>query len=244
MFSERVIHPPVEPRIVSAADALAVTLHEVGHVDLARIGELLGRTLEQVLAELGEAVFLDPARITDAQDVWIAADEALSGAVRSKLAAAEAGVARDVRFRRNVEALRRVQPEDLRPSDITARLGAPWIPAEDVAAFAGEVSGVACQVFHCAEVACWSLDKALNSATPQIFDVIREDDRERRERNAQETEAAEEKLARIKSAFERWVWTDSARSDRRPQFQLRPPAGPSQTQPAARRLVASSIRRM
>ena len=33
---------------------------------------------------------------------------------------------------RSFLGLHRVQPEDLRPSDITARLGAPWIPAGDV----------------------------------------------------------------------------------------------------------------
>ena len=37
--------------------------------------------------------------------------------------------------------MRRVQPEDLRPSDITARLGAPWIPASDIEAFVAEVMG-------------------------------------------------------------------------------------------------------
>ena len=35
-------------------------------------------------------------------------------------------------------ALRDVQPADLRPSDITARLGAPWIPADDIVAFVKE----------------------------------------------------------------------------------------------------------
>ena len=239
LFSERVIHPPAEPVITSAADALAVTLHEVGHVDLPRIMERLGRTREQVLAELGEAVFLDPLRTTDDQEAWLIADEALSGPVRSKLALARDAAARDARFRRNVAALERVQPEDLRPSDITARLGAPWIPAAYVSDFAAEVIGVACKVFHCAEVACWSLNKdafaghaaatsewgtarrhagellddALNSGTPQIFDVYRDAGGERRELNAKETEAAKEKLAKIKQAFIRWVWTDSTRSD-------------------------------
>ena len=49
------IHPPVEPVIASAADALAVTLHEVGHVDPDRVAELIGRTREETLADLGEA---------------------------------------------------------------------------------------------------------------------------------------------------------------------------------------------
>jgi hypothetical protein len=40
----------------------------------------------------------------------------------------------DPSYERNVTALRGVQPADL-PSDITARLGAPWIPAADIVAF-------------------------------------------------------------------------------------------------------------
>jgi N12 class adenine-specific DNA methylase len=41
--------------------------------------------------------------------------------VRTKLAVAEASAATDGRYTRNVAALRAVQPEDLKPSDITAR---------------------------------------------------------------------------------------------------------------------------
>ena len=65
IFTQRVIHPPVEPVIASAADALAVTLHEVGHVDPDRIAERIGRTREETRAELGDAVFLNPALTTD-----------------------------------------------------------------------------------------------------------------------------------------------------------------------------------
>jgi N12 class adenine-specific DNA methylase len=41
IFTERVFHPPVMPEIASAADALAVALHETGIVDLDRGAELL-----------------------------------------------------------------------------------------------------------------------------------------------------------------------------------------------------------
>jgi len=148
IFTERVIHPPCEPVITSAADALAVTLHEVGHVDLARVAEMLGRPREQVIAELGDAVFLNPQATTPAHEAWETADAYLSGAVRTKLAAAAAAAALDPRYAHNVDALRRVQPVDLKPSEITARLGAPWIPAGVVQAFSKQVIGVETRVRH------------------------------------------------------------------------------------------------
>jgi len=58
------------------------------------------------------------------------------------------------------------------------------------------------------------LSDALNSSLPQIYDTKMVDGAEKRELNEKETEAAKEKLARIKEAFERWVWTDPDRTDR------------------------------
>ena len=46
-------------------------------------------------------------------------------------------------YARNAEALRPVQPEDVLPGDIDANLGAPWIPASDIQAFAAELFRVA-----------------------------------------------------------------------------------------------------
>ena len=49
---------------------------------------------------------------------------------------------------------------------------------------------------------------------PQIFDTVKEGDSERRVLNTVETEAAKEKLAKIKTAFQTWIWTDPDRTDR------------------------------
>ena len=239
IFSERVIHPPAEPVITSAADALAVTLRDVGRVDIAHIVELLGRPREAVLADLGEAVFLDPQATTPDSEAWQTADDYLAGAVRTKLAAAIAAAALDLAYSRNVDALRRVQPVDLQPSEVTARLGAPWITAGVIEQFCAEVIGVNTRVRHTVEVASWSLDMeafaghgnatqwgtvrrhagellwdAMNASVPQIYDVWKDADGEHRVLNATETEAAKEKLNKIKQAFERWIWTDIDRTER------------------------------
>jgi len=235
VFRERVIAPPSTPLITSAADALAVTLSEVGHVDLDHLADLLDRDPEAALAQLGTTVFRNPRT-----EGWETADAYLSGSVRTKLTVAEAAAALDPQYERNVVALRDVQPEDLRPSDITARLGAPWIPTDVIEAFSAEVMDTETRVMHSQEIASWDVDAfrfvgtatgtsewgtgrrnagqllhdALNSATPQIYDTIIENGAEKRVLNVEATEAAKEKLAKIKDAFTNWIWTHPDRTDR------------------------------
>jgi len=55
---------------------------------------------------------------------------------------------------------------------------------------------------------------ALNASLPQIYDEFEEDGVKKRVLNAADTEAAKDKLAKIKSAFETWVWTDVERAER------------------------------
>ncbi|MBP2449863.1 N-6 DNA methylase [Rhizobium leguminosarum] len=235
IFSTRVIAPPMSPVITNAADALAVVLNERGHVDLDHIAELLHLDVSTVTVDLGDAIFQDPG-----DGAWKTPDAYLSGAVRTKLVDAEAATALDPRFERNVRALRQVQPADLRPSDITARLGAPWIPAADVVSFVRETIAVDIRIHHMPELGCWTVEArqlgysavgssewgtsrrhagelladALNSRVPQIFDVFKDADGERRVLNVVDTEAARDKLQRIKEAFQNWVWTNPDRTDR------------------------------
>lgn len=236
IFTERVIAPPSAPLIASPADALAVTLADVGDVDIEAIAELLGMDQRLAIDALGDAIFKDPV-----SDKWETADAYLSGAVRSKLAMARIAAESDPAFQRNVDALERVQPADLKPSDITARLGAPWLPVHDIVAFIKETMDVDARIVHSPLVAAWTvsapqlaylhagtsewgthrrdagqlLSDALNSQLPQIYDTERRaDGSETRVLNTVETEAAKEKLQKIKDAFSRWVWTDLERADR------------------------------
>ena len=80
---------------------------------------------EEVLAALSEAgqIFPDPA-----DGAWKTSDEYLSGNVRLKLDACRTDDTAG-RFAVNIAALERVMPRQLEPAEITARLGAPWIPA-------------------------------------------------------------------------------------------------------------------
>ncbi len=58
------------------------------------------------------------------------------------------------------------------------------------------------------------LADALNSRVPQIFDMFKDASGERRVLNVIDTEAARDKLQKMKEAFQSWVWTDPDRTDR------------------------------
>ena len=227
--------PPVT-QVRSAEEGLLVSLNQRGRVDLPFIAELYGKPEQQVIAELGDLVYHDPESKT-----WQTADEYLSGNVRHKLARAEKA---GPRYARNAEAMRRVQPEDVLPGDIDANLGAPWIPAPDIQAFAAELFHVdpsAVPVGHLEKDAVWSLEAgyaakqsvaatsdygtarangtwllelALNMKSPTIYDVIDHGDKEERVVNREETMAAREKQKLIKERFRAWVFADPERTER------------------------------
>jgi len=227
--------PPVT-KVKSAEEGLLVALNQRGTVDVPFIATLYDKPEEQVIAELGDLIFLDPE-----SNQWQTADAYLSGNVREKLATAErAGSA----YARNVEALRSVQPDDVLPGDIDANLGAPWIPAQDIAAFAAELFHVEpsdVPVAHLKKDAVWSmeasyaakvsvgassefgtarangtwlLELALNMKTPTIYDTIDHGDGEERVVNQEETLAAREKQKLIKERFRAWVFADPDRTER------------------------------
>lgn len=115
------------------AEAIALCWDEHGYLDLATIARLLQVSEVEAPRHLAGVAFCDPE-----DDRWVPAEEYLSGNVREKLQIVEDMVANDVeadRWRVNVAALTQVQPVDLGPADITARLGGPWIPADVVKDF-------------------------------------------------------------------------------------------------------------
>ncbi len=227
--------PPIT-QVRSAEEGLLVSLNQRGSVDLPYIASLYGKPEAQVTSELGDLIFHDPQTKT-----WQTADAYLSGNVRAKLAAAERA---GPEYRRNADALRNVQPEDVLPGDIDANLGAPWIPASDIQAFAAElfhVDASSVAVAHVPKDAVWSLDAgyaakasvaatseygtarangtwlmelALNMKSPTIYDTIQDGDREVRVVNQEATMAAREKQKLIKERFRSWVFSDPDRTER------------------------------
>lgn len=128
----RVNRPPQRPsRADSPGEAVALCLDEHGRIHLDTLARLLGCTAEQVPGRCEGLIFQDPETAE-----WVTAEEYLSGPVRAKLAAARRAAADDpARWGGNVAALEQVQPVDLGPSEIEARLGSPWLPADIIRDF-------------------------------------------------------------------------------------------------------------
>ena len=198
------------------------------------MGALTGHSQRQMQQELDSLIYRNP------EGDWETADRYLSGNVRAKLKTAESAATIDPKYRRNVDALKAVQPADLLPGDISARLGSSWVPASDVRDFVRETLGVhsGIDVAHSGAIATWGLtldweakncvantttwgtprakasdliEDALNGRTPTIYDLMPDDTRVV---NQQETIAAREAQQKLKDKFSEWAWQDEARAQR------------------------------
>ncbi|MDD3179519.1 MAG: DEAD/DEAH box helicase family protein [Opitutaceae bacterium] len=241
IFSERTIQPPqpVE-QAATAKEALVITLSEKGRVDLDQMARLLGKPEKEFLPELQGVLFRNPGESWR----WETDDAYLSGNVREKLAAAEQAAKVNPIYRINVEALRSVQPVDLKATEIDARLGAVWIPASDIEAFVRDLlklkdrdaGGV--QVGHAPQLGLWTVNVGYYgkhsvanltewgtervAAHELLADALNLrtptvydlDANKNPVINPTATEAAREKQQKIKDRFAEWVWQDDVRRER------------------------------
>jgi N12 class adenine-specific DNA methylase len=222
--------------VETAAEALAVSLNETGELHWPRMEQVTGRPARALQRELGSLVYCNPEG-----GLWETADRYLSGDVRRKLAVATAAAGLDPAYERNIEALKAVQPADLEPGDIEARLGSSWIPASDIRDFVAGLLDTAprnARVAHAPAIATWTveidsgekfsvgntttfgsarfraselIEQALNGRVPTAYDQQPDGSRTI---NQQETVAAREKQQQLKDRFREWVWEDSARAAR------------------------------
>lgn len=142
LFTKRTIrsHKPAE-RVDTAVEALALSIGEKAHVDMAYMSQLTGKDEETLFSELKGVVFLNPDCVEGVNEKYLPADEYLSGNVRKKLAEAQAKAAQDPQFQVNADALAKVQPVDLTASEISVRLGATWLNPEYIRQFMFETLG-------------------------------------------------------------------------------------------------------
>ena len=137
MFTKRTIKPHREVTSVeTASEALALSIGEKARVDLPYMEQLAGKTQAELVQDLQGVIF----KVPNCEPVsYVAADEYLSGNVRNKLTVADLAAKNDPELAVNVEALEKVIPKDLSAAEISVRLGATWIPQEDIQRFVMEL---------------------------------------------------------------------------------------------------------
>ena len=138
IFTENTIQPN---RTVTHADTVAegliVSRNTTGGVDAALIAKLTGKSQDDVTRELieGEMAFKNSDGNLEPAEVY------LSGNVRAKLRDAKTRVGFDKDYQHNIDALRKVIPEDVPHEQIFVQVGSPWIPADVYADFAAYMLG-------------------------------------------------------------------------------------------------------
>ena len=240
IFTQRTVNPVREvTHADNVNDALALSMSQTGGVDLGYMSKLMdGKDEGSILKELGDRVYENPA--TDGIEL---AEAYLSGNVREKLEIAETAAKTDERFKKNVEALKKIQPKDLEPEDISVSLGAPWIPASDIQRFAAHLLGnnfYIMDVNYIPAAGTWKVDwgKAkslktsvdatqtwgtkyknvkdlLEAALNQSTPTVTHKDADGKTyTDKEETIAAQAKLREIQEEFKKWIWTDKERTNR------------------------------
>ncbi|MBA8827785.1 DNA primase catalytic core [Saccharopolyspora lacisalsi] len=236
IFHRRLNVPPRRAEHADSPDeAVRISLDETGQVDLDRIGGLLDCPTEQVPGRLGELVYYDPAL-----QRWMAREDYLAGDVVTKLEQARAAAEQaPEHYDRNVAALEHAQPRALTPEEITAPLGAPWIPPDVVTQFCADVLDENVEITYTPELAKWQLTRrdaqrsvaatfewgtdrvdgvrlvelALDGKTPTVKDDGPDPD-SKPVTNQGATQAAQAKQVEIGERFSDWVWQDPARAER------------------------------
>ncbi|MGW5124530.1 SNF2-related protein [Streptomyces sp. NPDC004069] len=232
----RVLEPRRLPtRANTPEDAIALAMEwDGGRLDMARVAGLLGTDEETAISRCADAAlaFRDPEQ----DGAWEPRHRYLSGNVRTKLAAAREQAAGDPSFVGNVAALEQVQPDDLAPSEIKAKIGAPWIPVDVYNDFLHHLGFEDAGVLH-AGGTVWEvrgakvgdlartewgtqqrsaqvLMEALLRQTDSIIKVTWTDNEGRTYVDQDATDAAQEKAKLIAQAFEDWVWAAEDRATR------------------------------
>lgn len=142
IFTKRTILPDIPvSKVDTALEALQVSMDRLGKVDILYMSQLTDTTPEKVIADLGDEIFRDPAKVKDNDPYsgYTESSEYLSGNIRDKLRIARDHAEHiDSSYNKNVEALLKVVPKDLEASEISVRIGANWIDVTDYNNFLNE----------------------------------------------------------------------------------------------------------
>lgn len=230
IFTKRVFQKVTRPE--SAKDiheAIAINLNETGRVDLDRISGLLSKAPEEVI-EIGKGLIYKNPITGDFETK----DKYLSGDVRKKLREAKTAATEDKFFEENVVALEAAQPQDLNASQIYAPISAPWISTKYLNEFASQIfkQNVYVTKLSTGRVSV-SGNSSYNTEITDVYGTTRMDGFELLAEaiqnrmpivkdtfkgppqvtvvNDQATKEANDKVNKIKQAWDNWIWQDDDR---------------------------------
>ena len=138
IFTKRTIQPHIaKTHADTSIEAYGISIGEKAKIDMPFMCQLTGKSEEDIFADLNGVIFLNPDYDENNKGVpkYLPADEYLSGNVRRKLRQAKEIVENDDRFAVNVDALEKVQPVDLKATEIEVHLGVTWLPIEIINKF-------------------------------------------------------------------------------------------------------------
>ena len=169
IFYRRVNMPPWKPadHYDSTLDALVACVNSQGQFDVNWVAERTGKTKEAIVQELGDRVYTEP----DTGRVVLAEDY-LSGDVRTKLETAKTAVANgETEYSRNVDALTKVLPPDVKTVDVYLPFGSQLLTPEIIGEFGYEALGLTTRFSINAEYidikGIWSVKLPREAVTPE-----------------------------------------------------------------------------
>ncbi|MEI3289611.1 MAG: SNF2-related protein [Eubacterium sp.] len=138
IFTKRTIQPHIaKTHADTSIEAYGISIGEKAKIDMPFMCQLTGKSEEEIFADLNGVIFLNPDYDENNKGVpkYLPADKYLSGNVRRKLCQAREIAENDDRFAVNVDALEKVQPVDLKATEIEVHLGVTWLPIEIINKF-------------------------------------------------------------------------------------------------------------
>lgn len=242
IFSKNTVSPrKTVTHTDNAIDALIVSVNETGGVDMQRIAELTGNSVDAVSRELLDAELVYKNR----DGAYETAEQYLSGNVKAKLRDAEDLLPADKDYQRNIDALKKIIPEDIPYQDIFVQPGSTWVPQSVYSEFVSHMLNVynggyrpKFKVSYSAltgdyivqlidsyvkrsveNTGTWgTADKSFADLFSALLNnrrivVSRKDAEGRSYVDKAATIAAQEKAEAIKAEFQNWIWEDEARRD-------------------------------
>lgn len=135
IFTKNTIKPTIDTsKVNDPASAIATSLAQYGEVRPSFMETVLGKDWPTLC---GDTLYKVPF-----SESYVVSDDYLSGDVKSKLEDAQRAAAESSEYKRNVEALEKVQPRDIPIGEINIRMGARWVPDKVYTDFMKKMFGI------------------------------------------------------------------------------------------------------